>query len=1379
MGAIQAVNITAEAQVPNYPANLAATGGTQEVTVSWDAPNTISNVPYYPPSSSDGSPDGGSPITGYNVYYSTVDWAPWTLAGTTDASTTSFDVTGLANDTEYYFYVTAENAVGEGQVPYPTVSAMTFDVPGAVATFDVHSGSGGQDIKVSWTPPATDGGTPVTDYVIYWGTDIYSWTSSATVDASTLSYDVSGLTEGQPYFFSVAAVNAAGSGPLFTPALGATPVTVPSAPQNLAASPSDSAVTLTWHAPADDGGTAILYYDLSSDGGQSWTASATADTMNYTFTGLTNGSSYDLAVRAVNAQGPSAAAPISATPLSVPSMVQNFVAQPDPPTSFDLSWAAPASDGGSAITGYVISWSDDGGSTWSAPVNLDASTTSYTATGLTDGVDYTFQISATNALGSSPVAQSSATDATAPGAVQALTATPADSSVALTWQTPADDGGSPILYYDISTDGGLSWTATTTATNYTATGLTNGTSYDLSVRAENAVEAGLISTVTTTPATVPSRVMSAIWWDSDYTLTPHWTPPADGGSPILYYTVDVKTEAGVEVAGSPYTIPSTGDTTYILPITPLNNGQFYEVNITATNAMGTSLPADYTVQCIGNAPEPLSATATVISANQVTLTWVPGVNTSGVGIIGYYYQESSDGGITWGNTVSAGGSTATTDTITVPTGQELIFKVGSRNSATYSAAALTNSVFIAVPPTAPTGVTATVGPDAGAVTVDWTALTTNFGSPLTDYTVYWSTDGSSWDASQTVPSTATSDEITGLTPGQEYYFAVTASNALGEGVQSTPAVTATTLATAAQPTGLSGTLGNNQVALTWNAPASDGGSTITGYDVYMSTDGTNYSLVPASQLSQPSASSPSATVTGLTNGTPYYFQVVPVTAAGEGASSDPISVTPAAVASSVSSFEATATSPTSMDLSWTAPTDNGAAITSYTITYSSDGGLTFSAPVTVAAPATSTSLTGLTPGANYIIGIVAQNAAGGSVASTVNASTWATPAVPANFSALSGDGQVTLNWQPPTDSGGTPITGYEVSDDGGVTWIDIPSAEATSYTFTGLTNGTSYNFVMRALNAAGTGAESTLSAAPSATPSAPGNVGNLTVTPGDGDATINWSNPSDTGGSAITGYVITWEPGSGQTTVTAPTNTYTIPGLNNGTDYTITISPINNTGVGDSTTIGVTPQTSYSVLADYGTWTGTGTAFAEVDGPISDFIRLETAAGVVVPATNYVVTEGSTITTFSIAYLNTLANGTYHYKMIFSGGASDLLTLIIARPASGGGGGSNTGNGGAGGGNSRNANNTNNGTNNGSNGGSGSNSGSGSNNGSINTGNNTHRTATRQPAQHPSRMPKTGDDLFNYLPFMLMSLVILAITAESIRRTKKRNELEPLPDDSE
>ena len=177
-------------------------------------------------------------------------------------------------------------------------------------------------------------------------------------------------------------------------------------------------------------------------------------------------------------------------------------------------------------------------------------------------------------------------------------------------------------------------------------------------------------------------------------------------------------------------------------------------------------------------------------------------------------------------------------------------------------------------------------------------------------------------------------------------------------------------------------------------------------------------------------------------------------------------------------LSATADGQTQIDLSWTAPSDDGGAnITGYRIEVSTDGSSWSDLVANTNSTSTSYTHTGLTAGSNQHYRVSAINSEGAGTASNVaNADTDA-PAKPSKPTGLSAtaDGQteIDLSWTAPSDDGGADITGYriEVSTDGS-SWSDLvanTNSTATSYTHTGLTAESTRHYRVSAINSAGTG----------------------------------------------------------------------------------------------------------------------------------------------------------------------------------------------------------------------------------------------------------------------------------------------------------------------
>jgi hypothetical protein len=271
--------------------------------------------------------------------------------------------------------------------------------------------------------------------------------------------------------------------------------------------------------------------------------------------------------------------------------------------------------------------------------------------------------------------------------------------------------------------------------------------------------------------------------------------------------------------------------------------------------------------------------------------------------------------------------------------------------------------------------------------------------------------------------------------------------------------------------------------LTWNTPASNGGSTLLGYKIRVVNQSTNATVYQSATYD----SSP-FTATGLTTGVSYQVRVAPVNAIGQGEESYSDSIPGATIPGAPTGLSATAGNGTAA-LSWTAPaSDGGGAITGYVVEYTPAGGSAQTSG-TGSAGTTFTLNSGnstVTNGVTYSVRVAATNAAGqGPYSSAVNVTLPTVPGAPTALAATSGtDTAVPLTWTAPSSNGGASITGYVVEwtpSGGSATTVNTGSATA-NYTKTSLTNGTTYTFRVAAVNSAGTGAySSSVSGTPAST----------------------------------------------------------------------------------------------------------------------------------------------------------------------------------------------------------------------------------------------------------------------------------------------------------
>ena len=322
---------------------------------------------------------------------------------------------------------------------------------------------GNAQVTLSWTAPASDGGAAIIDYDVYLGTSPGGESAAPAKTVTGTSAVVTGLTNGTTYYFTVDAVNdadlhsAASAGATATPVL---PVTAPGAPAGLTATAGDAQVSLSWTAPGSDGGAHITSYDVyegTTASVKHGTPVTSSKGTSVTVKNLANGTTYYFEVTAVNQAGQgSASGAASATPALA-------ITQPGPPTGLAatpgrgqviLSWTAPASDGGAAISGYLIYRGTSPGGESATPVNgSPVSATGYTVTGLANGTTYYFKVAAVNAakhqgndsgeISATPVSATASPSATASASAGDPSATSGASAAAAGPTTSANAQVSP------------------------------------------------------------------------------------------------------------------------------------------------------------------------------------------------------------------------------------------------------------------------------------------------------------------------------------------------------------------------------------------------------------------------------------------------------------------------------------------------------------------------------------------------------------------------------------------------------------------------------------------------------------------------------------------------------------------------------------------------------------------------------------------------------------------------------------------------------------------------------------------------------------------------------------------------------------------------
>ena len=248
------------------------------------------------------------------------------------------------------------------------------------------------------------------------------------------------------------------------------------------------------------------------------------------------------------------------------------------------------------------------------------------------------------------------------------------------------------------------------------------------------------------------------------------------------------------------------------------------------------------------------------------------------------------------------------------------------------------------------------------------------------------------------------------------------------------------------------------------------------------------------------------------------------------------------------------------------------------------------------------------------------------------------------LTASPGNGQVTLRWNTPQDTGGAPIVRYEYRwrESGGEfgAWVSVAPAERSA-TVRELTNGREYMFEVRPVNALGYGLVTTARAAarsggggPPGGGGLPGGGGPRQTVPGapinlvadatDGAVTLTWEAPENDGGSEITDYEYRINRRNPWISIGSTNITHTVTGLDNGTEYVFEVRAVNRIGKSfSSNRAEATPEAPEVFTLDFA-------HFANGTSITSDLVLVNVAPQPVRPAIYFYDTEGAPIAAESV-----------------------------------------------------------------------------------------------------------------------------------------------------